>query len=358
MKKLDIFIIKNYLSTFVFSVVLFISIVIVFDISEKIDDFLDKEVPLTKIFTEYYLNFIPYFINLLSPLITFIAVIFFTSKMASNTEFIAIMSGGISYNRILVPYFISSAILCLFTYYLSGYVIPPANKVRIEFENKYMKAPRHGQSLRNHKRIESDTYVYIAHYNAQTNTGNNFSIERFDEHKLISKTIAKTIKWDSTNQAWSMTNWLTRDLKEDFEIITQGKKKDTIINLHPKEFKRRITDMAFMTNTELAEFIELEKERGGDRIEFYIVEQYKRGAFPFSTMILTLIGVSLASRKSRGGIGLHIGIGLGISFIYILLMQISTTFATYSNVTPLLAVWIPNIIFLSVGIALYSRAQK
>ena len=279
--------------------------------------------------------------------------------MASNTEFIAIMSGGVSYNRILVPYIFCAALLCGCSFYLSGYIIPPANKIRIAFENKYIRAPRHTYTQSIHKRIDANTYVYFGSYNQQNNTGSNFSIENFDGQELLSKTTAEFVKWDTTLQNWSLKNWVTRELKNDHEILTHGESKDTTIeNVHPAEFTRRLSYKQLMTNTELEEYINLETEKGSTNLGFYKVEQHKRGAFPFSTIILTLIGVSLASRKSRGGIGLHIGIGLIISFSYIFLMQVSTTFAIYGNFSPLIAVWIPNILFLILGLGLYTKAQK
>ncbi|NQY08237.1 MAG: YjgP/YjgQ family permease [Flavobacteriales bacterium] len=358
MKKLDIFIIKKFLSTFVFSICIFISIVIVFDVSEKIDDFIEKDVPFNAIVFDYYLNFIPYFINMFSPLVVFISVIFFTSRMASNTEFIAFMSGGVSYNRILLPYFICATLLCGVSYYMSGYIIPRANESRLLFQQEYIKARSNPKSLAIHKRLDEGVYAYIGWWNLSLDRGIKFTLEKFEGQKLRSKISSEYLKWDTTKNLWTLKKWQRIEILEDREIITKGSSLDTVLDMHPSEFRRVVSDKDFMNNTDLAEFIKTETERGSERLEFYKVEQYKRNAFPFSTLILTLMGVTLASRKTRGGTGLHIGFGLLLSFSYILLMQVSTTFALYSDSPPLISVWAPNILYMLLGIFLYFKAQK
>ena len=358
MKKIDIYIFRKFLGTFFFSITLIIIIVIVFDISEKIEDFIQKQAPLKAIVLDYYLNFVPYFVNLFSPLFTFIAVIFFTSRMAARTEIVAILSSGISFKRMLVPYFFAAAILALLSIYLNNSVIPEANKKRIDFENKYIFVPYRNQDINIHRQIAPGTFIYMERYNNMENMGYKFSIEKFNGGKLYYKLMSETIKWDSVSNKWQIGNYYTRFISNMKEVINKGQKLDTILNFNPKDFARKLGNIEAMNYGELNSFIEEEKMRGAGNIELYEIEKYRRIAFPFSTFILTLIGVSLASRKVRGGIGLHIGLGLLISFSYILFMQISTTFAAGGIIAPYIAVWIPNILYSFLAGYLFMKAPK
>lgn len=358
MQKLDWYIIKKFLGTFFFSISLILLIVVVFDISEKVDDFIEKDAPLKAILLNYYLNFIPYFGNLFSPLFTFIAVIFFTSKMANNTEIIPILTSGISFNRFMRPYLLSATFLCILSFVLGNFIIPPANQNRLEFENQYFKNPYKNRDKDIHMQIEPGTFIYMESYNIQKNTGYKFSIEKFENGQLKKKLYSNYIKWDQENENWVIYNYLERTIENFYEHINKGQQKDTIINLKPQDFNFRLSTVETMNYFELNKFIDKEKMKGSKNLVYHQIEKHKRIAFPFATIILTIVGVAMASRKVKGGTGLHLGAGLLISFSYILFMQISTTFATNGDLSPILAVWIPNIIFTSLAVYLIKIAPK
>ncbi|GAB1404798.1 LptF/LptG family permease [Lentimicrobium sp.] len=358
MKKLDLYIIRKFLGTFFYAIALLAIIIIIFDISEKIDDFLEKNPPLSAIIFQYYANFIPYFINLFSALFTFIAVIFFTSKMASHTEIIAILNSGISFRRMLVPYIISATFLALMSFTLSNFIIPVTSKNMQEFQKTYLKGkPKSGQ--RNiHMQISPGVFVYLENFDAGQKSGFRFSLEQFDEDGMVEKLTADQMKWDSIRGSWTISNWVRRDITPTGEVITRGATLDTLLNLRPEDFYVDVDDAAFMGYRELRQFIEMEKMRGSGNLLSFEIEKHKRIAFPFATIILTIIGVSLSSRKVRGGIGFHLGIGITICFAFILFMQVTTVFATYGNLPPVIAVWIPNIIFGVLSIYLLRIAPK
>jgi len=357
-KKIDLYIIKKFLGTFFFSIALIMSIVIVFDLAEKIDNFLEQNVSLNEIVFVYYFNFLPYFANFFSPLFIFISVIFFTSKLTSNSEIIAILSNGISYHRLMVPYFVSALLLGILSFFLTAYVIPNANKKRIDFEYKYIDSQYRFTSTNIHKQILPGTFVYIKSYDNSRNIGYNFTIEKFKNKELISKLIANTIVWDSINKNWSLKNYYERDYSNINRTVKKGESIDTVLNLYPKDFQIRLKSIEKMTTPELESFIKELRLKGDDSLEAYIVEKYKRIAFPFSTFILTLIGVSLSTKKRRGGIGINIGLGLALSFIYILFMQVFGELAKAATMPSILAVWLPNIIFFIIGVFLYIVAPK
>ena len=359
MKIIDIYIIKKFLGTFFFSIALLSVIIIVFDLSEKIDDFLEKQATLKGIVFDYYLNFIPFFVNMFSYLFTFIAVIFFTSKMAQNTEVIAILSSGISFRRFLYPYMLSAGFLAILSFYMSNFMIPHTNKVMWEFEKTFIKDPIKNENMNIHMQISPGEFVYVESYNSFTATGQKFSLEKFTpEGTLVYKLNSDRIAWDSVSGRWSIRNYYFRKITGDKEFISKGLQMDTLINLRPEEFTLVADDIKTMNYFELNEFIKKEELKGSPNIPKYLLEKYKRYAFPFATIILTLIGDSLSSRKVRGGIGMHLGIGIGLTFTYILFMQVSNVFATFGNVSPLLATWIPNIIFGVLSIFMIRMAPK
>ena len=359
MKKLDLYILKKFLGTFFFSITLILSISVVFDLTEKIDDFLEKEAPLRAIVFDYYKNFIPYFGNLFTPLFVFISVIFFTSKMAYNTEIIAILSSGVSFRRMMYPYFLGALIISSMSFYLSGYVIPPANKVRLHFENKYVKNRRETGMKNMHMQIEPGVFVYMGNYYSYNDRGEYFDLEKFEGKNLKLKLSSRSIKYDTLTGKWTLRSYTRRELIDDeHQKITVGTKMDTVIDIKPSDFKEERNYYEMMTNDQLDDYIAEQRRRGVGNIEEFLIEKYRRVASPFAAFILTLIGVSLASRKVRGGMGLHIGIGITLSFTYIMFMTLSTTFAINGNMNPLLAVWLPNIVFAGIGIFLYMRAPK
>jgi lipopolysaccharide export system permease protein len=358
MKKLDIYIIKKFLGTFFYAISLIVVIIIIFDISEKVDDFIEKKAPLYDIIFTYYMNFIPYFVNQFSALFCFIAVIFFTSKMASNTEIVAILSSGVSFKRMLVPYFISALFLALFSFFLTNFVIPPANARRLAFEDTYFRNAKTNRDRNIHMQINQGTYVYVESFNSETNTGYQFALEKINNAGLYYKMTSDLIRYDSTSGKWRIQNYFIRTMAGLNENISKGRSLDTVLNMKPADFSKDIDNIETMNYSQLRAFIEKEKLKGSDNVAFSEVEKHKRIAFPFATLVLTLIGVSLSSRKARGGIGFHLGAGLTISFAFILFMQISTTFGTYGNLPPYLAVWIPNIIFGLLGLFLLRMAPK
>ena len=358
-QKLDRYIIKKFLGTYFFAILLIISIAVVFDVTEKIDNFLEHDAPFKAIIFDYYFNFIPYFANLFTPLFVFIAVIFFTSKMAYDTEIIAILSGGVSFRRLMFPYFVGALIVAIFSFLLGAYVIPPSNKTRLNFESTYVKKRKDTGLTDIHIQLEPGLFVYMGRFYGYSNKGTYFSAEKFDGNKLTTKLSAKSIQYNKDKDNWTLTNYIQRDFIDNEHIeITEGTKIDTVFNMTPSDFKSEHNWFETMTNIELSDYIDAQTQKGVGSIKPYVIEYYKRWANPFSAFILTLIGVSLASRKVRGGIGLHIGVGLGLSFGYILFMTISTTFAINGNMNPLLAVWLPNIVFAAIGVYLYNKAPK
>ena len=358
MQKLDWYIIKKFLGTFFFSISLILLIVVVFDISEKIDDFIEKDAPLRGIIFDYYLNFIPYFGNLFSPLFTFVAVIFFTSKMANNTEVISILSSGISFNRFLRPFMLSAGLLAVLSFTLSNFIIPPANSERLEFENTYIKNPYKNRDKDIHMQIKPGQFIYMQSYNTKRNIGYKFSMEQFENNELQEKLFCNYIKWNETTENWTVHNYFIRKIDHLNEEIIEGDTLVLTINLHPHDFNVRRSMVETMNMFQLNDYIKEERMKGSKNLVFHIIEQQKRFAYPFATLILTIVAVAMASRKVRGGIGLHLGLGLLISFAYILFMQVSTTFATNGDLSPIIAVWIPNLLFASLGLYLLKKAPK
>ncbi|WP_291857543.1 LptF/LptG family permease [Marinilabilia sp.] len=359
LKKIDVYILKKFLGTFFFAILLILSISVVFDLAEKIDDFLETDAPLDAIVFDYYFNFIPYFANLFTPLFVFIAVIFFTSKMAYDTEIIAILSSGVSFKRLLYPYFLGAAILTVFSYVMGGYIIPPSNKVRIEFENIYVKEIKETGMSNIHMQIEPGLFIYMRRYSSYRERGDDFSLEKIEGKKLKLKITAEKVKYDSIDNKWIFEDFTRRDFSENGRmVISKGEEMDTVVNMKPADFKEERKFFETMTNPELESYIDEQTIRGVGNIEPYLIEKHRRIASPFSAFILTLIGVSLASRKTRGGMGLHIGVGIALSFSYILFMTISTTFAINGNWSPMMATWLPNFVFSAIGALLYYRAPK
>lgn len=357
LKKLDLYIIKKYLGTFVFSIILIISIAVVFDFSEKIDNFMEKSAPASAIIFDYYLNFIPYFANLFTPLFSFIAVIFFTSTLADKSEIVAILAGGISFNRFLRPYFISAALIGVMAFVLAGYIIPPANHNRLVFEDQYYKK-RSVEVVRDiQMEIQKGEVFYIERFEKSRNKGTHFSLETFQGKSLVSRLTAQSIRWDSAYN-WHIEKYVIRTMSGLNESIKRGYGLDTVIPIQPAEFFITSKQAPEMTNPQLANYLSKQKKRGVGNLKPFEEEYYKRFSMPFSAIILMLIGVSLSSRKVRGGMGLNIGIGIGLSAFYILFSTVSTTFAVKGNMPILLAIWLPNILFTCIAIFLYLKAPK
>lgn len=356
-KRLDRYIISKFLGTYVFAIALIISIAVVFDINEKMDKFMNNDAPLQAIVFDYYLNFIPYFANLFSPLFVFIAVIFFTSKLAENSEIIAMFSTGMSFKRLMRPYMISAAIISLVTFYLGSYIIPKGNETRLNFEDQYIKKKKVNNARNIQMEVDSGVVAYIDRYENYNKTGYRFSLDKFNGKMLISHLTAQTITYD-TLYKWTLKNYMIRELDGMKERIYKGDKKDTIIMMEPGDFLISRNQQEMMTNTELTTYITKQKQRGFANIKEFEIEYYKRIAMSFASFILTAIGLALSSRKTKGGMGLHLGVGLALSFSYIMFQTVSSTFAINGNMHPAIAVWIPNVVYAIIAIYLYRKAPK
>ncbi|WP_072530846.1 LptF/LptG family permease [Bacteroides ilei] len=360
LKRLDRYIIVKFLGTYFFAIALIISIAVVFDINENIDRFINNKAPLKAIIFDYYLNFIPYYTNLFSPLFVFIAVIFFTSKLAENSEIIAMFSTGMSFKRLMVPYMISAAIISGLTFVLSTEVIPKGSVTRLKFENVYKKKKTVNYAGNIQLEVDTGVIAYIERYEDYNKTGYRFSLDKFDkDHKLVSHLTARRITYDTTTyHRWIIKDYMIREMKGMREHITRGDNMDSIIKMEPQDFLIQRGQQETMTSPQLSEYISKQKQRGFANIKEFEVEYHRRIATSFAAFILTTIGLSLSSRKVKGGMGLHLGIGLGLSFSYILFQTISSTFAVNGNVPPAIAVWIPNILYLFIAIYLYRKAPK
>ncbi len=358
-KLIDVYIIRKFLGTFFFSLVLILTIAVVFDFAEKIDNFMEKSAPAKAIIFDYYMNFIPYFATLFAPLFVFIAVIFFTSKMAINSEIIAILNSGTSFLRMMWPYFISAVVISVFTFLLINFVIPKSNSKRMEFEEKYYRPSNRAPSENIHMQISPNVLMYMGTYNPLSRRGQNFTIEKVDESgKLISKLSAMSVMYDTSIHKWTALNYYIREIKGNEETITRGTRIDTTLTLNPADLSRDPGIVNTMTYNQLNSFIRQLRLQGSEELKFFLIEKHKRFSNPFAVFILTLIGVSLSSRKIRGGLGMNIGIGLILSFSYILFLQFSSQFSLKGNLGPMLAMWIPNILYSVIAIVLYKMAPK
>lgn len=359
LKRLDRYIIVKFLGTYFFAIALIISIAVVFDINENIDDFINNKAPISAIIFDYYLNFIPYYTNLFSPLFVFIAVIFFTSKLAENSEIIAMFSTGMSFKRLMVPYMISAAIIALVTYVLSTEVIPTGSVTRLKFEQVYKNKKRTDYVRNIQLEVDTGVIAYMERYEDYNKTAYRFSLDKFEDHKLVSHLTARRITYDTTAvHRWIIKDYMIREMKGMRETISRGDRMDSIINMEPQDFLITRGQQETMTSPQLREYIDRQKQRGFANIKVFEVEYYRRIATSFAAFILTVIGLSLSSQKRKGGMGLHLGIGIALSFSYILFQTISSTFAINGNASPNLAVWIPNILYLFIAIYLYRKAPK
>lgn len=355
-KILDRYIIRKFLGTYIFAILLLLAIVVMFDVNEKFDSFI--KAPLKATLFDYFLNFLPYFANQFSPLFTFIAVIFFTSKLAGNSEIIAMLSAGVSFKRLLRPYLFSALVIAITTFVLDAYIIPPANVKRINYTNTYVKnkAVDYGTNIM--LMVAPGQIAYMSRYDNLSKTGYRFSLESFDQDKrLTSRLTANSIKWDTLYQ-WRVYDYVVRDFRDDREYIDRGRQRDTSIAFEPRDFLISSQDHEKMTSPELAEYIRRQKQRGVGNIKTFEVEQQRRYAMTAAAFILTVIGMTLSVKKQKGGMGLNIGIGLVLSFSYILFMTITQTFAISGLTTPFIAMWIPNFIYSIIAVVLYRRTAS
>ena len=345
---LDWYIIKKFIGTYIYSIILIISISIVIDVNENFAEFTEYHAPLKAIVFDYYLNFVPYFANLFSPLFVFIAVIFFTSKLAGNSEIISMLAAGVSFKRLMKPYMISCVLISMLSFYLSAYVIPHGTVIRQNFESIYKNKKKIMMADNVQLQVGQGVIAHIQHYDNELKRGYGFSLDKFENKKLVSHMTAMDIQYDTISDSkyhWKARNWKIRQLKGLREYITNSAKKDTVIMMEPTDLVYSKGQQETFTSPELKEYISKQINRGSSNIAQYQVEYHKRIATSFASFILTTIGLSLSSRKRKGGMGLYLGIGLALSFSYIMLQTISSTFAINANASPMLAAWIPNMIF-------------
>ena len=361
-RRIDRYIISKFLSTYIFLIAIIVVIAIIFDYNEKIDKFASSNATWQQVVFDYYLNFVPYFVNLFSPLFVFIAVIFFTSKLADNSEIIAMKSTGMSFKRLLRPYFYSAALIALCTFMLGAYVIPRGNVERVNFENTYIKKKTDITAVDNvQMQVDTGVVAYITHFDNTNKSGYGFSLDKFVNKKLVSHLTAQNIQYDTLSArrfSWTLRYYTIRTLKGMREEITSGERLDTIIIMEPKDFFYVRGQQETMTVPQLSEFIDRQRLRGAAGISTFEVEYHKRFAMPFAAFILTLIGVSLSCEKRKGGMGTSIGIGIALSFSYILFQTISSTFALNAGLPAMIAVWIPNILFAIIAFVLYRRTPQ
>ena len=360
-KRMDRYIIYKFIGTYFYSILLIISISIVFDVNENLAKFTNYHAPLRAIVFDYYANFVPYFANLFSPLFVFIAVIFFTSKLAGNSEIIAMLACGMSFKRLLRPYLISAAIIALLNFYLGSYIIPKGTVVRHDFESLYKNNKKNTSASNIQLMVDKGVVAYMSQYDDIRKTGYGFALYKFENKKMVSQMNASVVQYDTIADQryhWKARNYKIRTLKGMREQITSGSEIDTLIQMEPMDLVFSRGQQETFTSPELLRYISKQQQRGSSNVVQYEVEYHKRIASSFASFILTIIGVSLSSRKRKGGMGLYLGIGLALSFTYILLQTISATFAINAGTPPILAAWIPNILYAFIAYFCYRQAPN
>ena len=360
LKILDRYIMRKFLGTYIMAILMIIVVVVIFDYVEKIDDFTTTHAPLKEVLFDYYLNFIPFFINQFSALFTFIACIFFTSKLAYQTEIVAMLSGGMSFRRLMWPYFLAATVITTISLSLSLWVIPLSQRTCVAFEQKYIPRRQRFQYDRHiYRQLEPGTFIYIRGFSKSSQQASFLALERYEDGHITSTLESSEVKFDGETKRWTSQRYITREFdKSGVETFTQHRNLDTLLNLDVLELGRLTELITTMNITELNDFIDQQRSKGSDSIRQLEVERHIRFAYPLGTFILTLIGVSLSSRKVRGGTGLHIGIGITLCFSYIMLNRVFEEFAKGGTVPPMLAVWLPNIIYAIIAVYLYRKAPK
>lgn len=374
MKLLDKYIIKIILSTFFFVMMILLAIIVVIDITEKVDKFNDHHLKLPEILG-YYMDFVPWICGMLTPIICFIAIVYVTSRMAAHTEIIAILSGGTSFIRLLFPYFVAALIIASISFVFNGWVIPPSNKDRLAFEMQYFQQKFYYEKRNVHMQVAPNVYLFIQNYNNQSNTGYQFSLEKFDQNKLIEKLTADNILWDSTKQKWTMSYWKRKKIDNIFKVVRNdsivkepnplnekladsGLKLDTTLNISPKDFENDAHKYDGMTIPELTEHIHKLRFRGSSGVEAFETERHIRYAAPCTTFVLVFMGVIVSARKSRGGTGFQIALGFMLAFVFIIFFTLSRTFAETGSLSPFIAAWMPNTIFGILSLAMYKYVPR
>ncbi|HEU5145338.1 MAG TPA: LptF/LptG family permease [Chryseosolibacter sp.] len=376
MRILDKYILKTLLSTFFFVVLILLAVITVIDLTEKMDKFAKAGVTSAQI-ASYYLDYISWIASFITPITMFIATVYVCARMAGHTEVIAILSSGVSFRRFLLPFLAGALLIGGISFFLNGWVIPDSNKSRLEFEVQYIKNKYYFDKRNIHIQVAPDVYLYLQSYNNNSNTGYHFTIERFVDNRLIEKLTANRIEWDSTKQKWTLRDYKIRKIDRIFETTSQpekafadtkvavsrdslisGQSLDTALVIHPKEFESDYRKYDGMTMDELDDYIRTLKARGSTGVEVYEVEKYTRYSAPFTILILVFMGVIVSSRKSRGGTGVQIALGFLLSFIFILFFTLFRTFAEAGSTPPEISVWIPNIVFGIISLAMYKYVPR
>lgn len=363
LKLLDNYILKKFLGTFVFTMFVITAIAVVIDTSEKADDFVRSGLTARQLITAYYIGFIPFIMSMIYPLMVFIAVIYFTSKMAGRSEIIAILAGGVRYNRMLRPYLIGAVFLAVIFWLASQYWIPKANEIRTDFQAVYVdrNSSYNGDPYRNNNfylRVDPNTFVGFKYYDTAAKVASNFFLQRLQGNKVVYNMRAETVRWDPAEKDWKLTGIVERTINGVKETLTRKDTMHVNLNVQPKELRRDDYLKDKLTTPELKQFVKMEELRGSEGLNTFRVELYHRDATPFSVIIMALIGAIISSRKIRGGSGLHLAVGIVLAAIFVVLDKFAVTFSTKGNMPPMLAAWLPNIIFSGVACILYVKTPK
>jgi lipopolysaccharide export system permease protein len=358
MKILDRYILFRFLKAYFFIVLILCAVLIVIDLAEKMENFNRPQLTAWRILTEYYLNFIPHYTNLLSPIIIFITAVFVTAQLAGRTEIVAMLSSGMSFQRILYPYFIGSVMIGILIFILHGYIVPNANKVRHNFEDNFVRDKFHFAQQNFHFQIAPNVFAYLRNYDNIAKAGFNFTLERIEGLELKMKLEATRMFWDEKKGKWTLESYRIHTFNGRNETLKHGEKMDTLLKITPKDFESKHLYHERLTLTELDDYIAQLRQRGSDGIEIFLIEKYERYAYPFAIVILTIIGVVVSAKKTRGGTGLQIAFGFVLAFIYIFLIVMMRSFAQQGGIPPQFSAWIPNLIFCVIGFIMYKRMPK
>ncbi|HWB94820.1 MAG TPA: LptF/LptG family permease [Puia sp.] len=363
LKLIDRYILKKFIGTFVFTMVVITAIAVVIDTSEKADDFVRSGLTAGQLITAYYIGFIPFIMSMIYPLMVFIAVIYFTSKMAGKSEIIAILAGGVRYNRMLRPYLIGAVFLSVVFWLASQYWIPKANEIRTDFQAVYVdrNSSYNGDPYRNNNfylRVDPNTFVGFKYYDTANKVASNFFLQRLQGNKVVYTLRAETVRWDPNKKDWKLTTIVERNINGIKETLTRKDTMHVNLNVLPKELRRDDYLKDKLTTPELHRFIHMEEVRGSEGINTFKVELYHRDATPFSVIIMALIGAIISSRKIRGGSGLHLAVGIVLAAVFVVMDKFAVTFSTKGNMPPMLAAWLPNMIFSGVACILYLKTPK
>ena len=358
-KRLDWYIIRKFMVTFIMSLLFLALLIVIFDISEKIEDFVRKDVPIHEIVFDYYLNFVPFFMNQYSPMFVFLTVIFFTSKMTQDSEVVAMLSSGISFHRIVRPYFLSAAVIAVISLVAGMWILPRANATRVEFEQKYnpYRQVKMGQNM--HYKLENDVFVYFRSFSAYNNTAYDFTMEDLHDGRLHSKLSAESAQYDTVSGVWKLRNYFIRDYDAGLQDhIRSGRQLDTCFSMTRDDFFRNRYTIQQLNQRELNELIKTQYMRGDSSVKMSLIEKHNRFSLPLSAFILTIIGLSLCTKKKRGGMGWNLAAGTGLGFSYILFMQFSEMFVVTDTLPAQVAVWLPNALYAIIAVVLYIKAPK